>query len=329
MDKKTLVENESKVAQLFSNSKKNNRLANAYLLYGPRNAPLKETAFFLAKSINCEKDYLACDDCPSCKRFNEGVRPDFIFIDGSLETIQKEDVKDLESKFSLSALEKNHKLVYVIHQIENITDKASNALLKFLEEPKEGQIAFLTTNNLMKVLPTIRSRSIEVRIDPIDPDGFYKSLLAVPFETADSKKPRNLSEGEAYILSRLFSDVEEVKRVLLEDDSFIVGYQSAEAFLNDLATSFRTASFTLLRQNSLIKDSKCYNWLYLTIDNVFASILVNDISDINPFKEIIRPLIKKKANIERGEAVIKKALAMKQLNLSPTLISAELITALE
>jgi hypothetical protein len=327
MNKETLLTSEPRLAQLFQNSKQNHRLANAYLLYGPRNAPLKETALFLAKSVNCSDSLLACDKCLSCQKFNDGIRPDFVIIDGSDETIQKEDIQNLIDRFSMSALEKGHNLVYVINEIESITDKASNALLKFLEEPKEGQIAFLTTHNLTKVLPTIRSRSITFRIDPINPGQLFTSLI--DFEYVEGKKKVKLSEGEAFVLSRLCPSKEDASYLLTVDDSFQTGYEVAEAFLNDLATDLKSASFTLLRQNSLIKDPKCYNWLYLTIDLIFTCALVNDISDNNPFKEVIHAYQKNLDAIQRGENIIKKAIALKQLNLNPTLISAELFTALD
>ena len=48
MDQATLEKYEPVCAKLFYNSVKNNRLSGAYLLYGPKNAPLKEVAFYLA-----------------------------------------------------------------------------------------------------------------------------------------------------------------------------------------------------------------------------------------------------------------------------------------
>jgi DNA polymerase-3 subunit delta' len=329
MDKETLFHYEPKLAKLFENSRKSNRLSNAYLLYGDRNAPLKETAVYLSESLSCEKDLFACRSCPSCRRFENGVRPDFALIDGEVTTIKKEDIRALESAFSLSALEKGHRLTYVIHRIENITEEASNSLLKFLEEPKEGQVAFLTSYNLTSVLPTILSRCILIRVDPISPEAFYQDLLGTTFTLEGEKEKITLSAGEAYILSRLYSDKDEVRDLLFADDSFRTGFAAAEAFLNDLAADPQAGAFTLLRQVSLIKDSKCYNWLYLTISKVFTAGLVKDSDPDNPFAEVIQSLSQRPEALERGEAVIRNALASKQLNYNPTSVSAKLLTALE
>ncbi len=328
MNKEDFLRYEKKASRLFINSRKSNRLANAYLLHGERNAPLKETAMYLAKSLSCEKDLLACDNCPSCKRFNDGIRPDFILIDGETTTIKKEDVKNLEHSFSLSALEKGHRLCYVINRIENMTEEASNALLKFLEEPREGQIAFLTSYNITAVLDTIISRSIKVKIDPLNPEAFYNLLLNTDF-VDEKNKTLKLNAGQSYVLSLLYSSLEEVKELLSADSSFIEGQEGADLFLTDLALNRNQASFTLLRQASLIKDSKCYNWLYLTINYVFLASLCKDIVPYGPYKEMIGILSKDKDRIRKGEKVISEAIAYKQLNLNPTLVIAKLLQALK
>lgn len=333
MDKDTFLHYEPKAAKLFINSRKTGRLSSAYLLYGERNAPLKETALFLAKSLGCEKDVLACDECDSCRRFNKGIHPDFVLIDGETTRIKKEDIQNLQDKFSESAFEKGHRLCYVIHRVENITEKAANTILKFLEEPREGQVAILTSYNIDKVLKTILSRSVLVRIDPLDMDKMQKDLVDNPILLSGEKKKKEeeirFNEGQAYILSRYFSSYESVKKTLTEDNSFLEGYQIAECFLNDLTVSSSQAGYTLLLQTSMKKGASCYNWMYLILHDVFASVLLDNVQDDNPFKDIIQKLSKNKDKIARADAVVKEALAYQHINYNPTLLSARLIRALD
>ncbi len=333
MDKDTFLHYEPKAAKLFINSRKTGRLSSAYLLYGERNAPLKETALFLAKSLGCEKDVVACDECDSCRRFNKGIHPDFVLIDGETTRIKKEDIQNLQGKFSESAFEKGHRLCYVIHRVENITEKAANTILKFLEEPREGQVAILTSYNIEKVLKTILSRSVLVRIDPLDTDKMQEELINNPILLSGEKKKKeeeiHFNEGQAYILSRYFSSYKSVKKTLLEDNSFLEGYQIAESFLNDLTVSSSQAGYTLLLQTSMKKGTSCYNWMYLILHDVFASVLLNDVQDDNPFKDIILKLGKNKDKIARADAVVKEALAYQHINYNPTLLSARLIRALD
>lgn len=332
MDKKTFERYESKLCRLFLNSRKSQRLSGAYLLYGQRNAPLKDSALFLAQSLGCEKELLACGECDSCKRFKEGVRPDFVLIDGEFSTIKKGDIQALENKFSLSALEKGHRLTYVIHRVENITEEAANSLLKFLEEPKVGQVAFLTTYNLDKVLPTILSRSLTMRVDPIEPKEFMKELqdhLFVLQEEGKKDKTVQLNTTEAYLFSCFFSSLEDVENIIKEDSNYKTGMEVAEAFLNDLAFNYKQACFTLLRESTQIKDSKCYNWIYLTLQNVFSSILLDEDDPDNPFHDVIVSLAKNKKSIRRGQNIINEALAYRQLNYNNILTISRLLTALD
>lgn len=333
MDKDTFLKYEPKAAKLFINSRKTGRLSSAYLLYGERNAPLKETALYLAKSLGCENDLLACDECDSCKRFNKGIHPDFVLIDGETTRIKKEDIQSLQDKFSESAFEKGHRLCYVIHRIENITEKAANTILKFLEEPREGQVAILTSYNIDKVLKTILSRSVLVRIDPLDMDQMQRELIDNPILLSGEKKKKEeeirFNDGQAYILSHYFSSYESVKETLLQDTSFLEGYQIAESFLNDLTVSSSQAGYTLLLQTSLKKGTSCYNWMYLILHDVFASVLLDNVKEDNPFRDIIQKLSKNKDKIARADAVVKEALAYQHINYNPTLLSARLIRALD
>ncbi len=333
MDKDTFLKYEPKAAKLFINSRKTGRLSSAYLLYGERNAPLKETALYLAKSLGCENNLLACDECDSCKRFNKDIHPDFVLIDGETTRIKKEDIQSLQDKFSESAFEKGHRLCYVIHRIENITEKAANTILKFLEEPREGQVAILTSYNIDKVLKTILSRSVLVRIDPLDMDKMQKELINKPIILSGEKKKKeeeiHFNDGQAYILSHYFSSYESVKETLLQDTSFLEGYQIAESFLNDLTVSSSQAGYTLLLQTSLKKGTSCYNWMYLILHDVFASVLLDNVKEDNPFRDIIQKLSKNKDKIARADAVVKEALAYQHINYNPTLLSARLIRALD
>lgn len=330
MNEETLRRYEPTLAKLFQNSRKKDRVAGAYLLYGPKNAPLKEVALYLAESFGCEKGLFACHECPSCRRFEEGIHPDFLLIDGETQMIKRADIDNLEEKLSKTTLEKRHRPCYVIHRIENTNTTSCNALLKFLEEPKDGRVAILTSYHRDRVLPTILSRCIAIRIDPIDPKAFRDELLSTTFQKEGGRKKYTLDEGGAYILSRLYSSLDEVQELLFQDKApFQTGYGIAEEFLQTLPLSSRQAAFSLLRNNEVNRDNKCYNWLYLTLNDVFTTALLGEDISENPFREVILKLREHPAATEAAEDIIKEALANRQLNYTPTLVSAKILLALE
>lgn len=111
MDKETFEKTQPKLAKLFLNSRKSNRLSHAYLLYGEINSPLVDSAMYLAKSLYCTKDLLACNSCLECQKFEENNHPDFTFIDGRAKGLKKEDINYLSEKYSLGTVEKITQLV--------------------------------------------------------------------------------------------------------------------------------------------------------------------------------------------------------------------------
>lgn len=73
------------------------------------------------------------------------------------DQIVKEDIINLQEEFKNKS-QYNKNKVYIIDHAEKMNDYASNSLLKFLEEPQENIYAFLITENINKVLLTIKSR---------------------------------------------------------------------------------------------------------------------------------------------------------------------------
>jgi DNA polymerase-3 subunit delta' len=153
------------VYKTFANALRDQRLAHAYLLSGEAGTPLKETAFFLAKSILCDRpDPLACEECRTCVRIDHGSYADLLFLDGQSGTIKKDDIQNVLANFARTALESKGLMIYIVHLAENMTPEATNSLLKFLEEPTKGTYAFLTSQNEARLLPTIVSRCETIRL---------------------------------------------------------------------------------------------------------------------------------------------------------------------
>lgn len=178
--------------QTFGNALTSRNLSHAYLLDGEEGTPLKEVALYLAKSLVCENpNPYACEACDACHRFSQGNYTDFYFFDGAESSIKKESVLELEKAFNLTSVESKGVLIYVMHNVENMTIEAINALLKFLEEPANNVYAFLTTSNTTNVLPTILSRSQILTIQTIKRDVLLGlcATLALPREDIELLVP--------------------------------------------------------------------------------------------------------------------------------------------
>lgn len=134
----------------ISNSIKNG-LSHAYLF------ELNDNIYAYEMIMSFVKKVLSNGDDNIAKRIDDGNYPELkhIFPDGQL--IRKEQLEELQKSFSTISLE-NDKRFYIIHDSEKLNVAAANSLLKFLEEPNDGIIAILLTNNINLMLKTIVSR---------------------------------------------------------------------------------------------------------------------------------------------------------------------------
>lgn len=134
----------------ISNSIKNG-LSHAYLF------ELNDNVYAYEMIMSFVKKVLSNGDENISKRIDDGNYSELkhIFPDGQL--IKKEQLEELQKAFSTMSL-KNDKRFYIIHDAEKLNVAAANSLLKFLEEPSDGIIAILLTNNINLMLKTIVSR---------------------------------------------------------------------------------------------------------------------------------------------------------------------------
>ena len=90
MDFKSFLEKTQPIVySTFSNAKKNNKVSQQYLIKGENGTPTLETALFLAKSLLCEEnDIFACDNCPTCIRFDEGNYADLLILNAKTNNLK-------------------------------------------------------------------------------------------------------------------------------------------------------------------------------------------------------------------------------------------------
>lgn len=170
------------------------KIPHAFLLVG-KNSSL--AAHYIAKSLICDQEILACNQCNECRRIDEHNYGDLIYFNGKDESIKKGSVEYIQEQFAKSSMEGKAK-IYLLENIENSTPEAMNSLLKILEEPIAGVYAIFTCQNLSRVLPTIQSRCQVIQLLPSS-----KKLLKSQLESDD------IPEDDINVLSELFDTYEE------------------------------------------------------------------------------------------------------------------------
>lgn len=146
--------------QIIKNTLKFKRFAHAYLIETNGYEYGFDFALSFAKSIICSdyKDGQAdCKQCNLCQMIDENNFSEVKIIDTENNIIKKEELMDLQEEFNKKAIY-GYKKIYIINNAWKLNLNSSNAILKFLEEPHEGIIAILVTDNKYQLLNTIVSR---------------------------------------------------------------------------------------------------------------------------------------------------------------------------
>ncbi len=147
------------ITSTLQNAIATNQLAQAFLFCGPRGVGKTTCARILAKTINCtnlQENLEACNECQSCKSFNNNSSLNIIELDAASNN-SVEDIRDLVRQINITPMDGKYK-VYIIDEVHMLSQAAFNAFLKTLEEPPKYAKFILATTEKNKILPTILSR---------------------------------------------------------------------------------------------------------------------------------------------------------------------------
>lgn len=157
------------IKRYFNKAITENKIAHSYIFEGPFGVGKKMMAKAVAKVLLCEnsKEAAACNTCDSCYKIDKGTHPDLIWIQRDTKVIKIDNIREnFIEQMSIKPYEGNYKIV-VIPEAELITIEGQNAMLKVIEEPPSYGMIILVTENSQALLPTIRSRCVQISFYPL------------------------------------------------------------------------------------------------------------------------------------------------------------------
>ena len=147
------------VTRTLGNAIQSNRVAHAYIFSGVRGVGKTTTARILAKALNCVKGPTAEPDgtCDSCREISAGTSLDVMEIDAASNR-GIDQIRELREMVRYAPATSRNKVV-ILDEAHQLTDEASNALLKTLEEPPDRVVFILATTRAEDLVETIKSRA--------------------------------------------------------------------------------------------------------------------------------------------------------------------------
>ena len=153
---------------------KNNKMPNKILLSGKKGVGKSTLAYHISNFILSSEEECSYDekqlkinkDNRSYKLLQNNSHPNFYLIDliDEKKSIDIAQIRQMINYTNKSSFNNSPRLI-LIDNIENLNKNSVNALLKIVEEPKKNIFFILIYNNEKKILPTLKSRCLEFKIN--------------------------------------------------------------------------------------------------------------------------------------------------------------------
>jgi DNA polymerase-3 subunit delta' len=181
-------------------------LPGTLMLVGPAGLGREALAVELAATLVCRRQGGPGCDCSSCQRVRRGVHPDVEVIDvlPDKTEISIEQVHQIVDNVVQRPYE-GMRRVWILSSCHTppLNAEAASALLKTLEEPPPHASFLLLTSNPARVLPTIVSRAVQIRVPHPDREDLLSLLaLAQGCSAERAAEMLTVAEGDAELALR-------------------------------------------------------------------------------------------------------------------------------
>ncbi len=159
------IPGQGRLKKYFDRALRRSQISHAYILEGEPGTPGRQMAEALARMLECENG-TGCGSCSACRMFDAGSHPDVIrVVHEKTKTIGVGEIREqLVSNMRIMPYRGPYK-IYLVDEADKMTTEAQNALLQTLEEPPVYGVMILIAENAQRLLPTIQSRSICLRLE--------------------------------------------------------------------------------------------------------------------------------------------------------------------
>ena len=155
-----------------------NQLSHSYLLTGPAGSGKHTLARLLAAAMECEEAQRPCLRCQRCRKVLSGSHPDVITVEEpEKKSVSVKQIRQVCADLYIRPNEGKRK-IYLFPRAHDLNPQSQNTLLKSIEEPPEYGVFLLLSEHAERLLPTVRSRCVELRLSPLEEDLLKRELAS-------------------------------------------------------------------------------------------------------------------------------------------------------
>ena len=236
--------------------------------------------YFDKKTYN-ENENTFANESFFLNQFIENLFPNILYLNGSdYRNVRIDDIRKIINDLNKSPIKKDKRFI-ILDDIDSFNINSLNALLKIIEDPGKNNFFILINNKSYKLLNTIKSRSIEIKIMINNQDRLSISTSLLKYFNQDRIFDENLVSSTPgnflrfnYIFNNNSLDINE--KFLTNFSNILRIYKKEkDIFYKEMLLFFVEYNFQKLKSQGIIDNKKLIEKKLMILQNINDFFLYN------------------------------------------------------
>ena len=236
--------------------------------------------YFDKKTYN-ENENIFANESFFLNQFIENLFPNILYLNGSdYRNARIDDIRKIINDLNKSPIKKDKRFI-ILDDIDSFNINSLNALLKIIEDPGKNNFFILINNKSNKLLNTIKSRSIEIKIMINNKDRLSISTSLLKYFNQDKIFNENLVSSTPgnflkfnYVFNNYSLDINE--KFLTNFSNILRIYKKEkDIFYKEMLLFFVEYNFQKLKSHGMLNNKKLIEKRLMILQNINDFFLYN------------------------------------------------------